>query len=123
MLLSFRAPVTASFFIMRFYATLQFLYAFFRRQAFGSMPLLANRLRTSVLFSNVLGCNAALAVEVFLVTLKLVISVAGSFALMVMVGRKSASGLLSGIPIFFFHLHCRMTAEQLIAFAPYAPEA
>ena len=89
-------------FIMRFYTTFKFFNVFFRRQAFWLYAALGQQVTHIGVILNVLGCNAALAVEVFLVTLKLVISVAGSFALMVMVGRKSASGLLSGIPIFFF---------------------
>ena len=68
----------------------------------GLIPLLARSLRTSALFlicSLVIGNYPS---RFSFLTLKLVISVAKFLAVIVMVGKKSASGLFCGIFSLFF---------------------
>ena len=70
----------------------------------GFIPLLPSSPRTSLLFFT---CSSVILASPFkscCFTLKLVISVANCFAVIVIVGRKSAKGLFSGMPNFFFIL-------------------
>lgn len=83
-----------------------FLSIFFKSSSAGKfsglIPLLSGNPLTSLLFFT---CSFAMATSVFKSALRiftLVSSLAKSLALMVMVGRKSASGLLPGMPSLTF---------------------